>query len=38
MQREDGAAELILGVILGIGVGLGVIVLVAAILFDVFPV
>jgi len=37
MSDDDGVAELILGIALGVGVGIGATVLVAAILFDVFP-
>jgi len=37
MSDDDGLAELILGIVLGVGVGVGAIVLVAAIFFDVFP-
>jgi hypothetical protein len=38
MRQDDGIAELILGIILGMGVGLGATILVIAVLFDVFPI
>jgi len=37
MSDDDGAAELILGIVLGVGVGAAAIILIAAIFFDVFP-
>lgn len=37
MSDDDGAAELVLGIVWGIGVGAAAIILIAAIFFGVFP-
>jgi hypothetical protein len=37
MSDDEGFAELIFGIVLGVGVGARAIILIAAIFFDVFP-